>query len=183
MTTYIWYRVQMSSNSQDRAGPIENFCFALAHAHRELIDLATASRHALEQNCAPLEVQRAIEAFADTLLNHHRSEDVFFFPAFREAGRLTPADESFIAERDAEHVPIHELAVELRENAASMTDPVARERAAAIIDRLINQSASHFAAEERYLTVHRVGAIVTPQEMIAIQRHMGTNWHRGRTTG
>jgi Hemerythrin HHE cation binding domain len=163
----------------ERPGPIDAFCSALAHAHRELLELGGTVLALLGTEAPHAGLAPAITEFSETLLNHHRSEDVFFFPAFRAAGRLSAADWAFLAERDAEHVPIHRLGVELQtvDVRLAPSKDIALGDIVAMIEELHERSVAHFAAEEAYLTADRVAAMVTGEEMIAIQRDMGKHWN------
>jgi hemerythrin len=161
-------------------GAIEHFSMALGHAHRELLGLGSEVRSRLESGASDSEIAAAITQFTTTLLNHHRSEDVFFFPAFRAAGRLSAIDVPFLEDRDGEHVPIHRLALELQAAGTDLTAGRAVERPQLLskVDELHERSVSHFAAEEATLTAEHVATFLTDAEMVAIQRDMGQNWNR-----
>src|SRR3954447_21490373 len=88
-----------------------NFHHALVQVHGDL--LAGAARIEAAATAGD-DLHRVTEGFCQTLLDHHKAEDRFSFPAFRAAGRLRSSDVAFLAARDAEHVDIHRLCVELR---------------------------------------------------------------------
>ncbi|TAK69196.1 MAG: hypothetical protein EPO13_08300 [Actinomycetota bacterium] len=124
----------------------------------------------------------AVDGFTETLLDHHRSEDVFFFPAFRAAARLSRNDSEFLDLRDAEHVPIHRLAVELRDLLPQFDGrrvPTQLEhRVTANITELGELSLPHFAEEERVLTADHLATMITDRELGNVYRDMGRNWNR-----
>ena len=162
----------------------ENFHKGLIQVHQELrhgaqaiLDLAAADPR------VPGDMAKLIAVFSETLLNHHKSEDAFFFPAFRAAGRLRSSDIAFLDARDAEHVGIHRLCVELRDLAArherrAVATPNWYASTAGLVAELRSLSLPHFESEERALTPAHVADLISEPELAHIYRDMGENWHR-----
>ncbi|HEX7700436.1 MAG TPA: hemerythrin domain-containing protein [Kofleriaceae bacterium] len=122
----------------------------------------------------------AVASFTANLVNHHKSEDSFFFPAFRAAGRMRSSDIEFLARKDEEHVAIHRLCVELRDlNTRSSRDATAwRKMVASHVSELSTLAPPHFAEEEATLTADHVATLLTASELTAVYRDMGVNWNR-----
>lgn len=158
--------------------PFDHFYDGLLQVHRELqrgaAEILTVASH---ENSNRTVAYRMIAAFCEELENHHRSEDVFFFPAFRVAGRLRSTDIAFLDTRDDEHLVLVRLVGELKE--------LTRHRSgtwAATTRRLITEVADvadpHFAAEESVLTPKHVAEMITERELGSVYRDMGMNWNR-----
>jgi hemerythrin len=158
--------------------PFDHFHDGLLQVHRELRRaaaeiLTVASRETSNQAVA----NRMITAFCKELEDHHRSEDVFFFPAFRAAGRLRSTDIAFLDARDDEHLVLVRLVGELKE--------LTRRRPgtwAATTRRLLSEVTEvadpHFAAEESVLTPEHVAEMTTQRQLGEVYRDMGQNWNR-----
>jgi hypothetical protein len=124
-----------------------------------------------------------VAPFCQTLLDHHKSEDAFFFPAFRRAGRLRASDVAFLDRRDAEHVDIHRVCLELKEvderrRRAAIAASAWRASVALLAQELADLSAPHFQEEERTLTPAHLPTLISERELVAVFRDMGENWHR-----
>src|ERR1700745_1348142 len=127
-----------------------NFHRGLLQVHGELREAAGQIGAGAAGDGPP---QPLIAAFCQTLLDHHRSEDRFFFPAFRAAGRLRSSDVAFLAARDAEHLWIHRLCLALRALGEEAPGGAPwRQAVAARARELGAASAPHFAEEEATLT-------------------------------
>jgi hemerythrin-like domain-containing protein len=163
----------------------DNFHRGLVVVHGELRDalrhIATAAATA-EPPSQTAAVDVEVARFCQELLNHHKSEDAFLFPAFRSAGRLRSSDVAFLDARDAEHVEIHRLCLELEAAA------VAHQRGAVAVEAwrrtitgtaqdLARVSAPHFAAEEETLTATYVATLITSAELEDVYKDMGRNWN------
>jgi hypothetical protein len=159
----------------------ENFHRGLVQVHSELREGASSIEAAVAQDDDL--TGRLVAGFCVTLLNHHKAEDVFLFPAFRAAGRLRTSDVGFLAARDREHVDIHRLCLELRDAGKRHQgggDGAAAWRAS--VTRLIRDLAAaslpHFAEEEAVLTPAHVATMISGGELVAVYRDMGENWNR-----
>jgi hypothetical protein len=125
---------------------------------------------------------RLVAAFCQLLLNHHKAEDAFFFPAFRAAGRLRSSDVAFLAARDHEHVAIHRLCLALREagerhgRGRAATD--FRATVAGLVRELSAASLPHFAEEEAVLTPAHLATMISARGLGLVYRDMGKNWNR-----
>jgi hemerythrin len=158
--------------------PFEHFHDGLLHVHRELqhgvADILTVASH---ENSNQAVANRMIAAFCEELENHHRSEDVFFFPAFRAAGRLRSTDIAFLDARDDEHLVLVRLVGELKELTGRRAGTWA-----ATVRRLLTEVAEvadpHFAAEESVLTAEHVAEMITQRQLANVYRDMGQNWDR-----
>lgn len=119
-------------------------------------------------------------AFTELLLNHHKSEDTFFYPAFRDADRLGPADLAFLHARDDEHEVIHRLCLSLRELARHEGNDGEWFRSIVeLADQLGALSAPHFDAEELHLTAEHLEKIIDAAALVAVYRDMGEHWNEG----
>jgi iron-sulfur cluster repair protein YtfE (RIC family) len=163
--------------------PFENFHVGLIQVHRELRQQASAIlADAAEDGAARASVDRKIADFCAHLENHHRSEDVFFFPAFRAAGRLRSTDIAFLNARDDEHVALVRLVGELRQltGRARGGSPIrAGWRGVQwLVTEVTEIAGPHFAAEESVLTAEHVAEMISARELGDVYRDMGTNWNR-----
>jgi iron-sulfur cluster repair protein YtfE (RIC family) len=163
----------------------ERFHDGLVQVHSELRAAAAGIARSIPDEQRDAATRAAILGFAEELLNHHKSEDSFFFPGFRAAGRMRSSDVAWLAKKDEEHVEIHRLCIELRD----ATQQRARDALAVrtwrslVVDhvrQLAKLSAPHFAEEEATLSAAHVATLLTEGELIAIYRDMGQNWHRRR---
>jgi hypothetical protein len=124
-----------------------------------------------------------ITSFSETLLNHHKSEDSFFFPAFRISGRLRSSDIAFLDARDLEHQDIHRLCLELRKLSDNhlhgmITTSDFCISVKSVITDLGSISLPHFEIEEITLTSEHVATIITSKELESVYRDMGEHWNR-----
>lgn len=158
----------------------ERFHASLVQVHGELRAGAAGIARTIGDDRRDAATRAAIRAFTEELLNHHKSEDAFFFPAFRAAGRMRSADVAWLAKKDEEHVAIHRLCVELR--AATEQRGLAvrtwRTLVTGHVRDLAARSQPHFAEEEATLTAAHVAQLLTETELAAVYRDMGQNWHR-----
>nr|ASA49550.1 hypothetical protein [Actinoallomurus sp.] len=158
--------------------PHENFYAGLVQVHGELRQAsAQILAGASAERGNHTSVNRRIRAFVEELENHHRSEDVFFFPAFRAAGRLRSTDIAFLDARDDEHVVIVRLAEELQ----ALTERTRSNWAASVrslITELGQVADAHFAAEEQVLTPRHLAEMITQGQLVDVYREMGQNWNR-----
>jgi hypothetical protein len=152
----------------------DSFHRGLVQVHRELREGAAQIAAAAGATDDRM-VQSLIAGFCQTLLDHHKSEDRFFFPAFRAGGRLRSSDVAFLDARDAEHRDIHRLCLELRDGPRTGGW---RTAAAGIARELAALSAPHFAVEEATLTPRHLPALIAPQALVNVFRDMGQNWNR-----
>jgi iron-sulfur cluster repair protein YtfE (RIC family) len=168
-----------------RTPPVyEKFAVALGQRHGELrahLDRVTQSATVEANDAAKTDAD--IEAFCTELLDHHKSEDSFFFPAFRNAGRMRSADVAFLDARDAEHRDVHRLCLELRDvSSAHRRSALATRAWRTEVRRLAAElailAAPHFRIEESTLTAEHVALLLTPAELIDVYRDMGQNWNR-----
>jgi hypothetical protein len=166
---------------KDHDAVFENFHRGLVQVHGELREGASGIEAAVAQDDEL--TRRRVAGFCLALLNHHKAEDVFLFPAFRAAGRLKTSDVGFLAARDREHVEIHRLCLELRDVGKRLR----REEGAgaawrASVTRLISDlaaaSSPHFAEEEAVLTPAHVATMISGRDLVAVYRDMGENWNR-----
>ncbi len=161
----------------------QRFERSLAHVHGELAARATGIATSIEDPRASAATDRAIAAFTRELLDHHKSEDAFFFPGFRAAGRLRSSDVAFLAMKDEEHVAIHRTCIELRDAGAAharkaLARPAWRQAVRSRIATLQALSRPHFAEEQATLTAAHVETFIGAAELGAIYRDMAKNWHR-----
>jgi len=160
----------------------EQFHRGLVQIHDELRGgaraIADAAGNDRDTNAAA--IKRLVSGFCQRLLDHHRSEDAFLFPAFRKAGRLRSSDVAFLDARDREHVTIHRLCLAIRD-AGTRGDPASkpgRGTLASLVAELSTVSAPHFATEEHTLVPAHLAEIITSQELGRVYRDMGENWNR-----
>jgi iron-sulfur cluster repair protein YtfE (RIC family) len=164
--------------------PFENFHAALIQVHGELRQQASAIlADVTGDRAARTPVDRMIADFCEELENHHRSEDVFFFPAFRAAGRLRSTDIAFLDVRDDEHAALVRLIGELRQaTERARGENLARTRWRGSVQRLITElsdiASPHFAAEESVLTAGHVAEMISAPELVDVYKDMGMNWFR-----
>jgi hemerythrin len=162
----------------------EQFHAGLLQVHGELRQQASAIlAGATDDRASWSSVDRVIEGFCEHLDNHHRSEDVFFFPAFRAAGKLRSTDIAFLDARDDEHLAIVRLVGELRglsgrARAGSLNQPGWRGSARRLVTELTEIANPHFAAEEAVLTAQHVAEMISARKLGDVYRDMGTNWNR-----
>jgi hypothetical protein len=164
--------------------PFEHFHVGLLQVHRELRQQTSAILAGVARDAGgQAAVGQMIAGFCEHLENHHRSEDVFFFPAFRAAGRLRSTDIAFLDARDDEHVALVRLAGELQQLSGR-----ARNRGLVpaawwgSVQRLVTEvteiAGPHFAAEESVLTARHVAGMISERELGEVYRDMGQNWNR-----
>jgi hypothetical protein len=162
----------------------EQFQDGLLQVHGELRQQASAIlAGATDDRASWTSVDRVIAGFCEHLDNHHRSEDVFFFPAFRAAGRLRSTDIAFLDARDDEHLAIVALVGELRglsrqARAGGLIRPGWRGSARRVVTELTDIANPHFAAEESVLTAQHVAEMISARELGDVYRDMGMNWNR-----
>lgn len=159
----------------------ENFHRSLLQVHGELRTGVDGILAAVARNASG--TGGLIASFCEELLNHHHAEDAFFFPSFRAAGRLRSSDVAFLDARDAEHRDVHRLCLELRDVArrhvqGEVADDAWRATVTRTAGELSAISIPHFAAEESALTAPHVATLITAEELTAVYRDMGENWHR-----
>jgi hypothetical protein len=154
----------------------ESFHRGLLQVHGELREGAGQIEAAARGAVAEDVVTAPIAGFCQTLLDHHKAEDRFFFPAFR-AGRLRSSDLAFLDARNAEHRDIHRLCLELREAGARQLAGW-RLAVARLAGELAVLSAPHFAAEEAALTPQHLPALISADGLVSVYRDMGRNWNR-----
>ena len=146
--------------------------------HRELqqaiTEILTEAGHRTSNRAA---ANRMIAAFCQELENHHRSEDAFFFPAFRKAGRLRSTDIAFLDARDDEHLALVRLAGELKE-LTRRESGIWAATARHLLAEVAEVADPHFAAEESVLTPEHVAEMITQRELVDVYRDMGQNWNR-----
>lgn len=176
--------IQFDTENAQHLAIFENFHKGLVQVHDELRQGAASILDGLAilENDA-IATDQLIFSFSETLLNHHKSEDRFFFPSFRAAGRLRPSDAAFLDARDSEHLDIHRLCLELREITArhrhgAITTPDWRISAKGVITNLSSISIPHFEIEEATLTSEHVATIITSKELARVYRDMGEHWDR-----
>lgn len=99
----------------------DQFYNGLLAVHVELRGALTGIVSSVSQDRFGRNLDAQIQHFSANLKNHHKSEDRFFFPAFRESGRMRSSDLAFLEARDKEHEDILRLCQELR-NAATFTE-------------------------------------------------------------
>jgi hypothetical protein len=175
---------KVAAQSRNEESVFHGFHRSLLHVHTSLKLGLTA----IQESVAILAhheriTDQRIAAFTEELLNHHKSEDSFFFPAFRSAGRLRSSDIAFLDARDREHHDVHRLCLELRqvallhqrESTPTRTWRATVERAARELAEL---SRPHFAIEEATLTPTHLETLITQRELVAVYRDMGQNWSR-----
>lgn len=156
----------------------KEFHRGLLQVHAELRAAVAAIGAAVSGDTLNMAATRALIAhFCQELLNHHKAEDAFLFPAFRRIGRLAASDLAFLAERDDEHIEIHRLCLELRDTGARGGESGFRDAVAVLIGELAQRSGPHFEAEERVLTPAHLQTIITGAELAMVQRDMGQNWN------
>jgi iron-sulfur cluster repair protein YtfE (RIC family) len=158
--------------------PFEHFHTGLLQVHRELQHavaeiLAATSRERTNR----IAVNHMLAAFCAELENHHRSEDVFFFPAFRTAGRLRSTDIAFLDARDDEHLALVRLVGELKE-LTRRTPPNWGGTVRHLLAEVAQIADPHFAAEESVLTPRHVAEMITQRQLGEVYRDMGQNWNR-----
>ena len=89
------------AGEQGRPNIFETFHRSLVQVHGELRE---GVRHILDAVANTAKdasgTDALIASFSENLLNHHKAEDRFFFPAFRAAGRLRSSDVAFLDARD-----------------------------------------------------------------------------------
>lgn len=164
--------------------PFENFHAALLQVHGELREQASDIHSGVTGvRVGRTSVDRVIIGFCEELENHHRSEDVFFFPAFRAAGRLRSTDMAFLDARDNEHLALVRLIGELRQVtkrnlAGSLNTTRWRGSVRQLITEITDIANPHFAAEESVLTAGHVAEMITARELVDVYKDMGTNWFR-----
>jgi hypothetical protein len=156
----------------------DNFHRGLVGVHGELREGAAQVEAGALGAAADAEVAASIRGFCQTLLDHHKSEDRFFFPAFRAAGRLRSSDVAFLDARDAEHGDIHRLCLALRDGAGDNRGARWRSAAAQVARDLAALSLPHFAAEEATLTPRHLATLIAPGDLVRVYRDMGENWNR-----
>jgi hypothetical protein len=162
----------------------ENFHRSLLQVHGELREGVRHILDAVTNTANDAKVtDQLIASFSENLLNHHKAEDAFFFPAFRAAGRLRSSDVAFLDARDAEHHDVHRLCLELRAVGAShqrgaVAARVWRETVRRVCTELRTISSPHFSIEESTLTPAHVATLITNRELADVYRDMGQNWHR-----
>lgn len=161
--------------------PFQSFHRGLVHAHADLRGRLSAilSRVELSETTAS---DRAIASFCSELENHHHAEAAFIFPAFRAAGRLRSYDVAFLDARDAEHVDIQRLCLEMRDaSRAHRREALSTKAWRVSILKLGGElqylSLPHFAIEESTLTAARVAEMMTARELAAMHRDMGQHWN------
>ena len=162
----------------------DHFHAGLLQVHGELRQQASAILAAAAgDGRVPTSAGQLIAGFCEHLENHHRSEDVFFFPAFRAAGRMRSTDIAFLDARDDEHAALVRLVGELRPLAGRARDrslPQATWRGS--VQRLVTELSGianpHFAAEESVLTADHVAEMISARELGGVYRDMGMNWNR-----
>jgi iron-sulfur cluster repair protein YtfE (RIC family) len=164
-------------------GIFERFHDSLVQVHGELSQAAGGIAETIVDARKDADTQAAILAFTDELLNHHKSEDSFFFPAFRSAGRMRSSDVAWLDKKDEEHVAIHRTCVELRDATAKRARSalaVRTWRSAVItqIATLASLSKPHFAEEEATLTADHVKTLLSADELASVYRDMGLHWQR-----
>ena len=162
----------------------DHFHVGLLRVHGELRQQASAILAAATgDRRVPTSAGQLIADFCENLENHHRSEDVFFFPAFRAAGKLRSTDIAFLDARDDEHAALVRLVGELRPLAGRARDqslPRATWRGSVqrLVTELTDIAGPHFAAEESVLTPGHVAEMISARELGEVYRDMGMNWNR-----
>ncbi len=161
--------------------PFEAFHRGLVHVHADLRGRLSAILSRIEAS-ETTGTDRAIASFCSELENHHHAEAAFIFPAFRAAGRLRSFDVAFLDARDAEHVDIHRLCLEMRDaSRAHRRDVLSTKAWRASLLRLGGElqylSLPHFAIEESTLTAAHVAEMMTARELAAMHRDMGRHWN------
>jgi hemerythrin-like domain-containing protein len=162
----------------------EKFHRSLVQVHGELRDGVRGILDAVVNTANDSNVtDERIAALCLNLLNHHKAEDAFFFPAFRAAGRLRSSDVAFLDARDAEHHEVHRLCLELREvgqahQRGAVAPRVWRATVRRVCTELAAISAPHFDIEESTLTPTHVATLITIGELVAVYRDMGQKWNR-----
>jgi hypothetical protein len=163
-----------------RPGIFDRFHAGLVQVHGELRDAAAGIAATIPDAARDADTRAAILAFTKELLDHHKSEAAFFFPAFRAAGRMRSSDVAWLATKDEEHVAIHRICVELRDASVEVPGNPRTWRAlvTAHVGTLAALSKPHFAEEEATLTPAHVATLLAERELAAVYRDMGRNWHR-----
>jgi hypothetical protein len=159
----------------------DNFHRGLLQVHGELREGAARIVASVAPDGAAGDTATLIAGFCQTLLDHHKSEDRFFFPAFRGAGGLRSSDVAFLEQRDAEHLEIHRLCLELQElgqRGGSEVTSAWRASVGKVAGDLAAASLPHFAEEEATLTPTHVATLLSSQQLVNVFRDMGMNWHR-----
>jgi Hemerythrin HHE cation binding domain len=174
----------MRQPARARRTTFEQFHVGLLQVHGELRQQASAIlAGATDDRASWTSVDRLIAGFCEHLDNHHRSEDVFFFPAFRATGKLRSTDIAFLDARDDEHLAIVRLVGELRmlsgrERAESLIRSGWRGSARRLVTELTEIADPHFAAEESVLTAQHVAEMISARDLGDVYRAMGMNWNR-----
>jgi hypothetical protein len=169
-----------------RSTPFDHFHVGLLQVHRELRQQTSAILAGVAKDAGgQAAVGQMIAGFCENLENHHRSEDVFFFPAFRSAGRLRSTDIAFLDARDDEHVALVRLAGELQQlSGRSRNRGLVPTAWWGTVHRLVTEvteiAGPHFAAEESVLTAKHVADMISERELGEVYRDMGQNWNRRR---
>ena len=169
--------------AEGRPTVFDNFHRGLVHVHCELRDDAHQIGLSAADIAADAATDTLIAGFCEQLQNHHKSEDTFFFPAFRAAGRLRSSDVAFLEARDAEHVEIHRLCLELRTTGERHQRGVLATRTwrtsvVELVRDLVAASLPHFTEEESSLTPEHVATMISSDDLVHVFRDMGENWNR-----
>jgi hypothetical protein len=158
------------------------FYKGLLAVHSELRGALTVIVSLLSQDRPGRDVDIQIQHFSANLQNHHKSEDRFFFPAFRESGRMRSSDLAFLAARDKEHEDILRLCKELETQRLSpkLRAPSDRTRndALCLATELNALSLPHFAAEELTLIPNELVHFIGAADLTRVYRDMGLHWNQ-----
>jgi iron-sulfur cluster repair protein YtfE (RIC family) len=174
----------MKQPARARQTTFDHFHAGLLRVHGELRQQASAILAAAAgDGRVPTSAGQLIAGFCENLENHHRSEDVFFFPAFRAAGRLRSTDIAFLDARDDEHAALVRLVGELRPLAVrvhhrSLLQATWRGSIQRLVTELTDIANPHFAAEESVLTPDHVTEMISARDLGEVYRDMGMNWNR-----